>query len=77
MGYLSDQKGIMNRYLNQQGGWDSHLDNSKRFIERSAFLKNKRSVAVLGSGWLLDVPIDYIAQEFGEVYLVDIAHPVN
>lgn len=75
MGYISDQKGIMNRYLNQEGAWDTHLSNSKRFIERSAILKDKGSVAVLGSGWLLDVSIDFLIQEFEVVYLIDVVHP--
>ncbi|MBN1183944.1 MAG: hypothetical protein JXB49_16750 [Bacteroidales bacterium] len=75
MGYLSDQQGIINRYLTEEGAWISHIKQVKDFITRSGKNKKKGSVAVLGSGWLLDVPMDFLMHAFNEVYLYDIFHP--
>ena len=75
-GYVSDQNGIRNRYLRESGNWQSHLQNTRDFIIESARrAKQHRSVAVLGSGWLYDVPIDELSQMFESVVLVDIVHP--
>ena len=75
-GYVSDQLGIRNRFLRESGNWKSHLDNTRNFIVEAARRAEKRtSVAVLGSGWLYDVPIDELSQMFESVTLVDIVHP--
>ncbi len=77
-GYVADQKGIQNRFVRERQHWQSHLDNTKQYIQDSAKHRDsKKSVAVLGSGWLLDVPISELAQEFVDVYLYDIVHPVQ
>ena len=76
MGFYSDQKGIINRYLRENGSWDSHLKNSKDYIINYInTLENTNSVAILGSGWLLDVPIKELTNKFKKVYLFDIVHP--
>lgn len=75
-GYVTDQKGIQNRFVREREHWQSHLDNTKQYILESAKRRvSKKSVAVLGSGWLLDVPVAELAQEFDQVYLYDIVHP--
>ena len=75
-GYVSDQNGIRNRYLRESGNWQSHLRNTRDFIIAAARqAEQHRSVAVLGSGWLYDVPLDELSQMFSSVVLVDIVHP--
>lgn len=75
-GYASDQMGIRNRYLREKGNWQSHLDNTRQYIMVSAGnIERHGSVAVLGSGWLYDVPVEELSQAFADVYLVDIVHP--
>jgi hypothetical protein len=80
MGYLSDQQGIMNRYLRESKNWEAHLERTRQFISK-AFTgsfplgEKKESIAVLGSGWLLDIPLEELAERFGTVYLADIYHP--
>lgn len=75
-GYVQDQMGILNRFVRENNQWKSHLDKTKQYIIESARLsKKKKSVAVLGSGWLLDVPIEVLTKEFSNVYLLDIVHP--
>lgn len=75
MGYSSDQEGIMQRYINEEGQWNSHLENSQNFIKKVVKAVGAESVAVLGSGWLLDVPIDYLNDCCTKIYLYDIRHP--
>ena len=80
MGYLRDQQGIMTRYLREAPQWKEHLDRSRAFIQ-STFPAGghegvkKGTLVVLGSGWLLDVPLDHLLNIFSKVYLVDIYHP--
>lgn len=76
MGYRSDQQGIMNRYLSEQAGWERHLNQTRNFISNT--LSNRpeiETVAVLGSGWLLDVPLEFLSRTFRHVIMVDIMHP--
>jgi hypothetical protein len=75
-GYVSDQNGIRNRFLRESGNWQSHLQNTRNFIIHAAKqTMQHRSVAVLGSGWLYDVPLEELSQMFESVVLVDIVHP--
>jgi len=75
MGYLRDQEGIMNRYLGESDQWKFHLEKTRNFIAASFTGSRIESVAVLGSGWLLDVPLDELRHKFKHIYLVDIHHP--
>ncbi|MCK5136011.1 MAG: hypothetical protein KAR19_09520 [Bacteroidales bacterium] len=75
MGYVQDQDGIMNRYLREGSNWDQHLERTKKFINDAFRDTTIRTVAVLGSGWLLDVPLADMAGRYEHLYLVDINHP--
>ena len=65
----------MNRYLSESAQWQHHLEKTRKFIAASFTGSQVKSVAVLGSGWLLDVPLDELRLRFGQIYLVDIHHP--
>lgn len=76
MGFLSELIGIQSRYRRCRKEWESHLVESKNFI--TSCLKQTsgvKKVVVFGSGWLLDVPVDFLDQHSIEVYLVDLIHP--
>jgi hypothetical protein len=77
MDYISDQKGIMRRYFREQEGWKSHLDRAGNFI--SVVLQNNETnhIVVLGSGWLLDFPIEKILQSVARITLVDVHFPAQ
>jgi hypothetical protein len=77
MGYLSDQRGIINRLLREENGWDIHLENSRIFILKHAIREDCKRIGILGSGWLLDVPMDEITRQAHQVYLYDIYHPAQ
>jgi hypothetical protein len=73
-GFRKDQKGIFNRYLREGNNWLSHLTNSKNYILESITDETK-SIAVLGSGWLLDFPIDELVSKGIKIDLFDLYHP--
>ncbi|MBP2463552.1 MULTISPECIES: hypothetical protein [unclassified Rhizobium] len=55
--------------------WAPHEENCKTFIrETIADMKQRRTVVVLGSGLLRDVPIEDLAKGFDTVVLVDLVH---
>jgi hypothetical protein len=55
--------------------WAEHEANSKAFVLKSIeTLRQRRVVAVLGSGLLRDVPIEALSKQFDEVRLFDLQH---
>ncbi|QWR76800.1 hypothetical protein [Candidatus Magnetomonas plexicatena] len=75
MGYLKEAIAIDARHKRCKSAWSSHLENSKNFIIKSVErCKNFRTVVVLGSGNLLDVPLSQLSEKFEKVILVDIVH---
>lgn len=77
MGFVKDQEGIMNRYMRESSNWKNHLERTRKFITDSFVQTDAQTVAVLGSGWLLDVPLDHLLKRFRHIYLVDIHHPIQ
>lgn len=75
MGYFSNQMGIINRYLREQDHWEPHLANTRRVILEAIDDRHPKTVAVLGSGWLLDIHLQEMTQRGIEVKLIDVAHP--
>lgn len=67
----------MNRYMRESSHWKTHLERTRNFISTSFQQTEAESVAVLGSGWLLDVPLEFLLSRFRQIYLVDIHHPVQ
>ncbi len=67
--------GIMDRYLREGSKWNSHLNNSKEYIINSLPNTKVNKVAILGSGWLLDVPVKDLCDHTNKLYLFDINHP--
>lgn len=75
MGYRPIQAGIMRRFLREEGAWGSHLNKTREYILESIKETNPRSVRILGSGWLLDIPIQELINVCESIVLVDIIHP--
>jgi hypothetical protein len=75
MGYYSYQSGLIYRHLGQEGGWDTHLARCRNYIINAAARFNPTAITVLGSGWLLDLPLAELTENTGMIYLVDIVHP--
>lgn len=75
MGYLRDQKGILNRYLREQKQWEEHLGNSRQFILSAMEKHNPSKLRVLGSGWLIDFPLEEVYRICPDIELYDVNHP--
>lgn len=74
-GLIRDQEGIYSRYLREKKSWEAHLSNTRDFLLNCFNEKPQDSIAVLGSGWCLDVPVEELAKRFSKVYLIDLRHP--
>lgn len=75
MGYYAYQRGLIDNHLSQNGGWEGHLQNCRRFTLAATELFRPQRITVLGSGWLLDFPLAEILEMGIEVRLIDIVHP--
>jgi hypothetical protein len=75
MGYYDYQQGLIFRRINQENGWDSHLEKCRDFILHASDIIKPEKVTVLGSGWLLELPLAELAERVKNICLVDIVHP--
>jgi len=75
MGYYDYQSGLIYRHLNQESGWDSHLARCRSYILNAIDKHKPDKLTVLGSGWLLELPVAEIVERTGRVSLIDIIHP--
>lgn len=75
MGYNSSQAGIMRRMLREEGAWQSHLVKTNEYIQQAVNLHHPKTIRILGSGWLLDVPLKFLTDRCEKVILTDITHP--
>jgi hypothetical protein len=75
MGYYNYQSELIYRHLDQEGGWDEHNEHCRSLILKALDLYKPEKVTVLGSGWLLDLPVAEMVERTGMIYLVDIVHP--
>ena len=75
LGYLTELIAIEAKYVRVKKHWQPHLDQSRQAItEASERVAQHRKVIVLGSGMLLDIPLEILSARFNEVVLVDVAH---
>jgi hypothetical protein len=77
LGYFANQHGILQRFLREQGNWEPHLSISRQAILSEVDRLKPKTVAIFGSGWLLDVPLKELIEQGIRVKLFDIAHPTK
>ena len=75
MGFYRYQAGLIHRHYNQEGGWDEHLRRCREYILKAVKSFKPENVTILGSGWLLDLPLVELTELVKRVILVDIVHP--
>lgn len=75
MGYYNYQNGLIYRHFNQDGGWDYHLSRCREYILKAVDHFKPENITVLGSGWLLDLPLAELTERCGKITIVDIIHP--
>lgn len=73
--HLGEAVGLWARGQRQTRAWAPHLANSRGLIDTSIDdLTSRRTVVVLGSGPLFDLPVESLARTFRRVILVDRIH---
>jgi hypothetical protein len=73
--FLVDAVGLWSRGRRQRKVWSVHTARTKSAIEQAGnAIGRRRTVVVLGSGPLFDVPLEALAKGFKTVVLVDRAH---
>lgn len=75
MGYYDYQRGLLVNHLAQDTGWFEHQKKCRDFILKAIDVISPEKVTVLGSGWLLELPLLEMTERAGEICLVDIIHP--
>ena len=76
VGFVRDSIWLLSRSRRCRAAWQTHLMRSRELvIEIVAGLRKRRTVVVLGSGLLDDVPLEALARSFESVVLVDVVHP--
>jgi len=75
MGFTRECQGLIDRYINVEGAWDSHIKQSKDFILEILKGTKIENLAVYGSGWLLDLPLEELTEIAECIRLYDIEHP--
>jgi hypothetical protein len=73
LGYVSELVAIGARERRQSAAWAGHLRETHAFVEDVA--TGGGHLVLLGSGRLLDVPLERIAKRYERVTLVDCVHP--
>ncbi len=72
---LYDAVGLWARGRRQVSAWAPHVANTRGLIDTTIDdIAPRRTVVVLGSGPLFDVPLESLARTFARVILVDHAH---
>jgi len=72
-GLEDESHAILRRYQRCSQAWQPHLNKCRNLIE--SILVEGETVVVLGSGWLLDIPLGAMLAHGSEIYLVDAVHP--
>ncbi|BBP43703.1 hypothetical protein [Thiosulfativibrio zosterae] len=73
MGFLEEAIAMAARRKRCRAEWDTHFQNCQTTIREAVErCTQKRKIVIMGAGSLLDVPLDYLAQEFDEVCLIDL-----
>jgi len=75
LGYLGEAIALGARHARNRQAWQPHLDATKEVVRSSiALCPRRRRAVVLGSGLLLDIPLDALAESFEQVELIDFVH---
>lgn len=75
IGYYNYQNGLIFHHINQSGDWEGHQQQCRSFILKAVGQYNPEKITVLGSGWLLDLPLAELTERVKKICLIDIIHP--
>jgi hypothetical protein len=76
LGHVAEGIAILARHRRCRAAWQPHLLHCHAAILAAVGACRRRErVVVLGSGGLLDVPLEELAARFAQVVLIDVFHP--
>ncbi len=76
LGYLYESIALNERHRRRKQDWQSHIDKCKEHTLKAVnSLQNRQHMLVLGSGPLIELPIEELVLIFDKVYLFDFVHP--
>lgn len=73
-GYVYQNISLKFRSRRCAKAWKSHNENCREFVRGHVAKTQPKSIMVVGSGLLLEVPIDNLLKTAEKVYLVDLVH---
>lgn len=77
-GFLYQSIALQQRYKRCRTFWLNHLKSCQDlFLEAIKDLPQKKKVVILGSAHLHEIPLHLLEQNFQEIVLVDIIHPLR
>lgn len=77
-GFLYSSISLRHRYHRQKKSWLPHLKNCQDlFLETAKSLPQRKSVVVMGSAHLHEIPLHLLMDTFEQVTLVDVIHPLK
>ncbi|WII72224.1 hypothetical protein QJS83_17310 [Bdellovibrio sp. 22V] len=75
-GFLYQSISLKHRYERCKKAWLPHLKNCQDlFLQTARELPQKKSVIVLGSAHLHEIPLHLLVENFEQITLVDVLHP--
>ncbi|MDG0817142.1 hypothetical protein [Bdellovibrio svalbardensis] len=77
-GFLYSSISLKHRYERCKKMWIPHLKNCQDlFTDAVASLPQKKSVVILGSAHLHEIPMHLLLENFEQITLVDVVHPLK
>ncbi len=78
LGYVYESIALQERYRRRRKSWQDHLRKCHEItlseIEKSGA---RQTLVILGSGPLLEIPMDELIKRFSKIHLIDIVHPLE
>lgn len=79
LGYLHELVALGARYRRHHRAWQPHINSCHAFIDEAVGMLadqgHARRLLVVGSGRLIELPLERLADRFAEVVLLDLVHP--
>lgn len=76
LGYVYETIALKHRHRRRKADWQEHIRRCRKAtLESARKARNKNSILILGSGPLLEIPMEELLQEFGKITLLDVVHP--
>jgi hypothetical protein len=77
LGYLYESIAMEERFRRRRKSWRSHIDHCHKVILDEVTRSGSRSILILGSGPLNEIPMARLVETLDQVILVDIVHPLK